>query len=366
MPSDADSARSEHKKSMFKPFENERELQKWVQEHHSDFLSKDGIWIPRELAMFPSDTDKIWRRPDGFILDLNSDRWYVVETELRKHRFWRMRRDDSSAVGHIAEQLLVFTVAARNKRTLDALGEHIFEYVRLHETERLPARYYNGNGGDSRLKRRIQCVLSEHEPTIVVFVDNCRFGDKFLAEFAMLLRALKLTTLVFGVEKNQLGQICGSNYNKPLVQMGAHAASPVYGLDLKWLHQVMGKVGVDICPCLDEGAPFWQENGRPDKWFFLQSDPETLGSFYGFSIQSRVMRVLSIDSQESHMVLLCGEEAWAEFTWTELHRLLSNVGALDQPDSRPVVFFIDLAGKVIYGSRWRNGRDIDQSIGCWS
>ena len=86
-------------------FNNEKELENWVESNIEKFFGKDIIFIKGEH--FIQTKRGKGAKPDGFVLDLQNSSWTIIENELIAHGVWE----------HIAEQIMRFIVASRSSRT---------------------------------------------------------------------------------------------------------------------------------------------------------------------------------------------------------------------------------------------------------
>ncbi len=74
------------------PFESEAELEQVVWENSELLFGANAIFLPKAKIGISSKAQTI---PDGFAIDLESNRWFIVEAELASHGTWH----------HIAPQI---------------------------------------------------------------------------------------------------------------------------------------------------------------------------------------------------------------------------------------------------------------------
>ena len=170
-----------------KKFDNEQELQDWVENHIVDFFG-DVIYIPGNF--FITTKRNKGGKPDGFILDLNNSSWTIVETELLHHGVWN----------HIAEQIMRFIVASKNDSSQRKIRDIFF-----NEIERLkliPSLAKKLDISEPRLIQRIETIVESQTPDIAIFIDEIN------EDLEDMIEALNATVKVFKVQKYQAnGQI---------------------------------------------------------------------------------------------------------------------------------------------------------------
>lgn len=81
-------------------FENEAELENVVFDNYDYLFGPSSFVLPKKSIQT---TDGFNTIPDGFVIDLASKKWYIVEAELCQHSFW----------SHIAPQISKQITAAR-------------------------------------------------------------------------------------------------------------------------------------------------------------------------------------------------------------------------------------------------------------
>jgi len=93
-------------------FDNEAELQTWVEGNLSQFL-------PGVFAISGCRVTTVSGKhgvPDGFAFCFTQRQWYVIENDLLAHGVWP----------HIAEQITRFVVALQNPATRRKIRDHLF------------------------------------------------------------------------------------------------------------------------------------------------------------------------------------------------------------------------------------------------
>lgn len=143
------------KYNLWTPQDEEKEFQPIVKENSNDIFGQDTIYFDiglelRSLADFGS-------KPDGFVIDLLNNKWYVVEVELSKH----------SPYEHIVNQLTRFINGIENPETKELIVDSLWDeidskkMIRAHVEERVK--------GD--IHRWLSKLLSER-PKIVVIIEE--------------------------------------------------------------------------------------------------------------------------------------------------------------------------------------------------
>ena len=82
------------------PFDNEGELENVVIENYEYIFGPNSFYLPKKLIKTSDGTGTI---PDGFAIDLENKKWFIVEAELLKHSVW----------SHIAPQVSKQIIASK-------------------------------------------------------------------------------------------------------------------------------------------------------------------------------------------------------------------------------------------------------------
>ena len=94
------------------PFNDEEELEKVVIENYEYIFGPNSFYLPKKLIKTADGTGTI---PDGFAIDLENQKWFIVEAELLKHSVWN----------HIAPQVskqIIASQQADSKKTIALLA----------------------------------------------------------------------------------------------------------------------------------------------------------------------------------------------------------------------------------------------------
>ena len=105
------------KKFVSQSFENEEELENVVIEYFEYIFGPDAILLPKKLIKSAEGSGTI---PDGFAIDIASQRWFIVEAELAAHGVW----------SHIAPQVAKQIIAAQQDSSHQLLSHLVIEQVK--------------------------------------------------------------------------------------------------------------------------------------------------------------------------------------------------------------------------------------------
>src|SRR5699024_10271159 len=81
------------------PFDNEAELEQVIVDNYEHIFSPSSIYLPKKKI---KTADRLGTIPDGFAIDLSTQKWYIVEAELLHHSVWN----------HIAPQVSKQVIAS--------------------------------------------------------------------------------------------------------------------------------------------------------------------------------------------------------------------------------------------------------------
>lgn len=98
-------------------FDSEQELEQVVVANSEYLFGPSSLYFPKALIRTKDGFGTI---PDGFVIDLATRRWFVVEVELAKHNVW----------SHIAPQVAKQIIAAMNPASRQLLIDLIVDKVR--------------------------------------------------------------------------------------------------------------------------------------------------------------------------------------------------------------------------------------------
>lgn len=136
-------------------FSKEEELEGVVYSNVEYIFGEEAIYIPQKSLATTSGVGTV---PDGIVIDLAAERWYIVEVELAKHGTWN----------HIAPQVSKQLVAADNPQTRRELTKITLREI--ENSENWMKRFSEKKIPLTRIQQLLERVM-EKEPTIVVPID---------------------------------------------------------------------------------------------------------------------------------------------------------------------------------------------------
>jgi len=181
------------KKFIGADFSDEAELERVVATNSELIFGPDSIFLPKALIRSAEGFGTI---PDGFAIDLQERRWYVVEAALAAHSVW----------SHIAPQVAKQIIAASQPASRRLLAELVVE--QLKEDDELRTRFAEHGIAEIDI-RRVLAEIFEKPPIIGLPID--RVGQD-LREWAQTLKTeVRLWTIrklvEFGNPANVLFEI---------------------------------------------------------------------------------------------------------------------------------------------------------------
>lgn len=183
-------------------FEDENELHEWISENLEIFLP--GTKYLRGIHIWTVSGKR--GLPDGFGINFQSNKWYILESELLSHGVWP----------HIAEQLTRYVVAVQNSETRRKIRDHIFETVL--ETDIEDQVCEDLNTVPRRLFQKLEMFVEGIDPEVIVFIDDT---NKDLYDLA---HALSAQIKIFRIKKYIVNE--QTAYHSPDQQMPALDTEP--------------------------------------------------------------------------------------------------------------------------------------------
>lgn len=151
------------------PFKNEDELEQVVVSNYEYIFGPTSIYLPKKMIKTGDGTGTI---PDGFAIDLEAKKWYLVEAELLHHNVWN----------HIAPQVSKQVIASLqpiSKKTIEDLA------VEQYQKDSVTKEKFS----DQRIKeiniRKVLSEILEKDPSVGIPIDDIS-GD--LKEWARTLK----------------------------------------------------------------------------------------------------------------------------------------------------------------------------------
>jgi hypothetical protein len=167
------------------PFKNEDELEQVVISNYEYIFGPTSIYLPKKLIKTGDGAGTI---PDGFVIDLGSKKWYLVEAELLHHHVWN----------HIAPQVSKQVIAS-----LQPISKKIVEDLAVDQYQKDPLtkEKFTDQGIKEINVRKVLSEILEKDPSIGIPIDAIS-GD--LKEWARTLKYnVKLWTITKYVEFNK-------------------------------------------------------------------------------------------------------------------------------------------------------------------
>lgn len=137
-------------------FDNENEIEKIVFENYEYLFGYSSVLIPKTLLRTFDGTGTI---PDGFVIDLSSKRWYLVEAETSKHSIWN----------HIAPQISKQIIAAQQTLTRELLIELAVNQYK--DNKEVKDKFIEEEISELDMRKHLSQIL-ETEPIIGIPIDK--------------------------------------------------------------------------------------------------------------------------------------------------------------------------------------------------
>ena len=157
------------KKYISAAFSSEQELERVVQENAEYIFGPDSIYLPKSLIRTSEGFGTI---PDGFVVDLASRSWFIVEAELATHSVWN----------HIAPQVAKQIIAASQAPSRRMLIEMVIN--RIKESASYKDRFEELGVMEIDI-RRVVSEIFKKRPVIGIPIDAVGVD---LKEWAMTLK----------------------------------------------------------------------------------------------------------------------------------------------------------------------------------
>ena len=144
------------KKFIAATFASEEELELIVQANSEYIFGPDSLYLPKSLIRT---SDGFGTIPDGFVVDLASRSWFIVEAELAVHSVWN----------HIAPQIAKQIIAASQPASRRMLTELVIN--RVKENAAFKERFEELGISEIDI-RRVLSEIFEGKPIIGIPVDH--------------------------------------------------------------------------------------------------------------------------------------------------------------------------------------------------
>jgi hypothetical protein len=138
------------------PFASEQELELIVQANAEYIFGPDSLYLPKSLI---KTSDGFGTIPDGFVIDLASKTWFIVEAELSVHSVWN----------HIAPQIAKQIIAASQPASRRMLTEMVIG--RVKENSSFRDRFEELGVSEIDI-RRVVSEIFEGKPIVGIPIDQ--------------------------------------------------------------------------------------------------------------------------------------------------------------------------------------------------
>ena len=138
------------------PFDNEAEIESVVTDYAEYLFGSSIISVPKSKITTMGGVGTI---PDGFVIDVESEEWFVVEAELASHGTWQ----------HIAPQISKQLAAVDSQGTRDSILKLVLELVRSDKNA--AAVFAELDIAQLEIHGKLQFILKK-SPTIAIPIDG--------------------------------------------------------------------------------------------------------------------------------------------------------------------------------------------------
>ena len=137
-------------------FQNEAELERVVIDNYEYIFGPNSFYLPKAKIKTADGGGTI---PDGFAIDIDQRKWYLVEAELMHHSVWN----------HIAPQVIKQILASQQPMTKRILIDLSVEQYRMDQTTR--EKFQELNIPEINVRQVIGDIL-DSEPIIGIPIDG--------------------------------------------------------------------------------------------------------------------------------------------------------------------------------------------------
>lgn len=163
------------------PFNDEAEIEAVVQDYAEYLFGSSIILIPKSKISTMGGTGTI---PDGFVVDVESEEWFMVEAELTSHGIWQ----------HIAPQISKQLAAVDSQTTRDSILNIVMNLIKNDSTV---AEVFSDLGiAQLDVHGKLQTILNK-APTIAIPIDGIP------SDLQSWVKTLKFRVKIWVIEKYQ-------------------------------------------------------------------------------------------------------------------------------------------------------------------
>ena len=135
-------------------YESEDELQTFVRKYTEVIFGENSIFFEKSKIETKAGIGSI---PDGFVLSLTEDKWYIIEVELADHPLYN----------HIVPQLMKFCNAIKNYETKRKLVDAFYTEI----TTNIQLEYKFRSSGIKKELYKVLTDIINKSPEIVIIID---------------------------------------------------------------------------------------------------------------------------------------------------------------------------------------------------
>lgn len=163
------------------PFNNEAEIETVVKDYAEYLFGSSILLVPKSKITTMGGAGTI---PDGFVIDVESEEWFMVEAELASHGTWQ----------HIAPQISKQLAAVDSQATRDAILAIALDLVKSDKNA--AGVFADLDISQLDIHGKLQTILSK-PPTIAIPIDGVP------SDLQAWTRTLKFNVKIWVIEKYQ-------------------------------------------------------------------------------------------------------------------------------------------------------------------
>ena len=154
------------------PFADESEIERVVKDYAEYLFGSSILFLPKSKISTLGGAGTI---PDGFVIDVESDEWFMVEAELATHGTWQ----------HIAPQVSKQLAATDSQATRDSLLKVCLEMVKKEKSA--AGVFADLDIPQLEIHGKLQAILAK-PPTIAIPIDGIPPDLQIMGEDAEVSR----------------------------------------------------------------------------------------------------------------------------------------------------------------------------------
>lgn len=266
------------KYNLWVPQDELREFHPIVEEHSNEIFGQDTVYFNRSVKL--RSLAGLGAKPEGFVIDLIRNEWYVVEVELSKH----------DAYDHIVNQLTRFINGIDNPRTRNEIVDALYDEINKNKV----LRAYTEEKVKGDIHHWLSKLISQSPKMVVVIEEKT---GKVVEACKILMKNFETYIIEFKTFMREDAPKVHAHLFEPLYKPEVKKVAEILEVQRKELPIISReelaslKDGmVVICPSKPEGVNFLlQYNAwgfvrirKKPKYFALYvTRPESKISFFG-------------------------------------------------------------------------------------